>query len=270
MNVTLQTNNFNPQYNNYKPANTKKLNTSITYNQPAFTSLSEVPAKSGLLNPFKRLGNKISTWIARNYTTRVYTSKLADFMAGKAEKLDSVVDHMQVAGSVIISGMYMMQTIRNKDLDEDRRRTLAVNQGLTFLISTFGSYLIDRKLDNLWEKVTVKYAENQTGDKELGKKIKAINDDIIAKFEKEYGKNPPKGKSPKLINTLKYIEDNCSNSMLETKLRGMGVLKKLVVFGTVYRFLAPVLVTPFANIIGDKLVSHKNNKKADDQAKKAA
>lgn len=268
MNVTLQTNKFNPQYNNYKPSNGKKLNTGITYNQPSFTSIGDVPAKSGLLNPFKRMGNKISTWIARNYTTRVYTSKLADFMAGKAEKLDSVVDHMQVAGSIIISGMYMLQTIRNKDLDEDRRRTLAVNQGLTFLISTFGSYLIDRRLDGWWENVTTKYAEKQTGDKDLGKKIKAINDDIIAKFEKEYGKKPPKGKSPKLVKTLKYVEDHCPDALLETKLRGMGVLKKLVVFGTVYRFLAPVLVTPFANVIGDKLVSH-NNKKADNQTKKA-
>lgn len=270
MNVTLQTNNFNPQYNNYKTANNKNLNTGILHNQPSFTSLGDIPTKSGFLNPFKRMGNKISTWIARNYTTRIYTSKLADFMAGKAEKLDSVVDHMQVAGSVIISGMYMIQTIRNKDLDEDRRRTLAVNQGLTFLISTFGSYFIDRGLDNWWEQVTVKYAQKQTGDKELGNKIKTINDDIIAKFEKEYGKKPPKGKSPKLINTLKYIEDNCPDTMLETKLRGMSVLKKLIIFGTVYRFLAPVLVTPFANIIGDKLVSHKNkDQKADNQTKKA-
>ncbi len=270
MNVTLQTNNFNPQYNNYKPANGKKLNAGIAYNQPSFTSISDVPAKSGLLNPFKRMGHKIVTWIARNYTTRVYTSGLADFMAGKAEKLESVVDHVQVAGSVIISGMYMLQTIRNKELDEDRRRTLAVNQGLTFLISTFGSYFIDRGLDDWWEKITVKYAEKQTGDKDLGKKLKAINDEIKAQFEKEYGKKPPKGKKPKYVKTLKYVEDHCPDALLETKLRGMGVLKKLVVFGTVYRFLAPVLVTPFANMIGDLLVSHNNkDQKADNETKKA-
>ena len=54
---------------------------------------------------------------------------------------------MQVAGSVIISGMYMTQTLRNNQLDEDRKKTLAINQGLTFLMSTVGSYLIDDALD---------------------------------------------------------------------------------------------------------------------------
>ena len=44
----------------------------------------------------------------------------------------------------------------------------------------------------------------------------------------------------------------------------MGVLKKLVVFGTVYRFLAPVAVTPFATMIGNKLVHAKNNVKQAD------
>ena len=41
----------------------------------------------------------------------------------------------------------------------------------------------------------------------------------------------------------------------------MGVLKKLAVFGTVYRFIGPVAVTPFANMIGNKLAEAKANRK---------
>ncbi len=281
MNVTLQTNNFNPQYkNNYN--NQYKANAVYNY-QPAFKGINDIPAKSNFLTPLKKvynkfvtkpLGNlfdKFTTGIAKYYTTKMYTSGLADFLASKTEKLDSVVDHMQVLGSVIISGMYMIQTLRNKDLDEDRRRTLAVNQGLTFALSTLGSYTIDRSLDDWWEKITVKYASKQTGDKDLANKIKVINDEIIAKYNKQFESGKaPKGKGPKLVNTLKYIEDNMPDTMLESKLRGMGVLKKLIIFGTVYRFLSPVLVTPFANMIGDKFASHNADKKQQTEAKKAA
>ena len=41
--------------------------------------------------------------------------------------------------------MYMAQTLKNNQLDEDRK-LFAINQGLTFLISTVGSYLIDDAL----------------------------------------------------------------------------------------------------------------------------
>lgn len=265
MNITLQTNNFNSQYK-YNTYNTKaKRNNLPLYSQQSFTGIEDIPAKSNLLNPFKRAFDKFTTWLSNNYTSKLYTSKLAKFLAGHTEKLDSVVDHMQVAGSIIISGMYMTQTLRNQQLDEDRRRTLAVNQGLTFLLSTIGSYTIDRSLDNWWEKVTAKYAQKQTGDDKILEKITNINNDIIKKAEEEFKmpwKKIPKKQKPKLMTTLKYVEDNLPNTSLESKLKGMGVLKKLIVFGTVYRFLAPVAVTPFATMIGNKLAS--GNKKQDD------
>ncbi len=263
MNITLQTNNFNSQYkyNNNKTLN--RGNVSL-YTQPSFKGIEDIPAKSTLLNPFKRAFNKFTSWLSDNYTTKLYSSKIAKFLANHTEKLDSVVDHMQVMGSIIISGMYMTQTLRNQQLDEDRRRTLAVNQGLTFLLSTAGSYLIDRRLDNWWEKVTTKYAQKQTGDNNLGERIKQLNEEIIKKAEKDHNKvwkDIPKKERPKLITTLKYVEDNLQNTSLETKIKGMGVLKKLIVFGTVYRFIAPVAVTPFATMIGNKLAS--GNKKQD-------
>lgn len=261
MNITLQTNNFNSQYkynNNNKSLN--RGNVSLC-TQPSFKGIEDIPAKSNLLNPFKRTFNKFTSWLSENYTTKLYTSKLAKFLANHTEKLDSVVDHMQVMGSIIISGMYMTQTLRNQQLDEDRRRTLAVNQGLTFILSTAGSYLIDRRLDNWWEKVTTKYAQKQTSDDKLGEKIQQLNNKIIAETEKKQNKlwkDIPKKERPKLITTLKYVEDNLQNTSLETKIKGMGVLKKLIVFGTVYRFIAPVAVTPFATMIGNKLASNKN------------
>lgn len=269
MNVTLQTNNFNSQYyKNNNPYNNKQKSTGMFYNQTSFKGI-EVPTQSKLLSPFHKAMDKLTDWIARNYTTKLYGSKLASFLAKKTDKLNGVVDHMQVMGSIIISGMYMSQTLRNQQLDEDRRRTLAINQGLTFLLSTIGSYVIDDALNSKWEKVTLKYAEKQTGDKTLGAQIAKLNKERLAKFDadKLSGILPKKAKF-KATSVLEYISDHQPSTGLEARLRGMGVLKKLIIFGTVYRFLAPVAVTPFATWIGNKFV-HKNAQKAAEAKKQS-
>lgn len=270
MNITLNTNNLASQYQYKNNArNNYKKYTGISYNQPSFGSISDIPAKSGLLNPFKRGMDKFTTWLSDNYFLKLYTSAPAKFLAKQTKNLNGLVDHMQVMGSVIISGMYMTQTLRNQQLDEDRKKTLALNQGLTFAVATLGGYTIDSGLDSAWEKFTVKYAQKQTGDTEFANKIKTINDGIIKNAEEKFGKpwkKIPKKQRPKLTTALQYIEDNLSNTGLESKIRGMGVLKKLVVFGTVYRFLSPVLVTPLATWISNKTAEAKQ-KPAD--AKKA-
>lgn len=269
MNITLNTNNYNSQYQQYKNSgrkiNQQKLSTN--YNNQAFTGvnpLDAIPPKSKFLAKFKKAitngFDKFTTGIATFYTTKLYTSPVAIWLAKHTDKLAGVVDHMQVAGSVIISGMYMTQTLRNKDLDEDRKKTLAINQGLTFAVSTLGSYLIDSSLDSWWEKLTQKYASKQLGDSKLSEKIANLNNPIIKGAEEKFGKSwkkLSKKQRPKLVDTLKYIEDNVPNTGIEAKIRGMGVLKKLMVFGTVYRFLSPVAVTPLASMLGNKLTAKK-------------
>jgi hypothetical protein len=198
--------------------------------------------------------------IGRNYTLKLYTSPVAKFLANHIKNLKGVVDHMQVMGSVIISGMYMRQTLTNKDFVDDRKRTLAINQGLTFALSTLGSYFIDSSLDKKWEQLTAKYAEKKTGDKDFSKKLNALNKSIIEKAEQEQGisfKKMPKDKRPKLYTVIDYIEERMPDDKLEGHIKGMGILKKLIVFGTIYRFVSPVLVTPIATWIGNNLCNKK-------------
>ncbi len=254
MNVSLQTNNFNPQYRKYN-----------NNRQQTFTGI-EIPGSSKLLNPVKNLVNAATSKVAEQYTARIYTSKAAEWLAGRTEKLSSVVDHMQVIGSVIISGMYMLRTLQNKELskDKDGRNTLIINQGLTFGLATASGYFLDSKLDNIWEKFTQKYAARQLNDDKFVNKISDMNKSIIEKAETEFGKpfkKLTKKQKPKLVTALKYLEDNLPSSTVTTRVRGMGVLKKLAVFGTVYRFLGPVAVTPVANWIGNKLAANQKAKK---------
>lgn len=262
MNIQLQTNNFNGYNQRFNKLNNKN----VSYVQPSFTAgIGDIPQKSKLLNPISRAFDGFTTWLKDNYTNKLYTSWFAKQLAKHADKLDSVVDIMAILGSVVISGMYITQTMRNKQLDDDRKQTLAINQALTFGVATLGSVVIDQSLDKWWEGRTEKYAQSRTG-LDIGKSIKEINDKAIKDAEEKLGKTwkqftKKERKGVKLTNTLKYVEEYLDNPGLEAKLRGMGVLKKLIVFGTVYRFISPVAVTPLANMLGNKIAERKQAKR---------
>lgn len=256
MNITLQTNNFENQ--------AYKYNTT-----PAFKGV--VPTRSKYFEPWNKFKDVSTDFIAKHYTKRLYESPIAKFLAKHTEKLRSVVDHMQVMGSIIISGMYMSQTLRNKNLDEKKRKTLAINQGLTFLVSTALSYLIDKRLDNKWEKFTRKYAAESLGIdiQTLNKNIDEWNVNNKKKFDLkvltgEIGKDEKF--RPGLV--ADYAEKTLDRSLTK-ELKGMGVLKKLLVFGTIYRFLSPVAVTPIANWIGNKFI-YKEDQDKSSEAKSEA
>lgn len=269
MNVTLQTNNFNSgyKYNN----NSHSSNKISGLSTPSFKGGIDVPTESALFNPLKKALDKFTTGLSEKYTEKLYTSKLAKYLADKADKFN-VVNHMQVIGSVIISGMYMTETLRNKQLDDDRKKTLALNQGLTFVLATLGSYTIDSKLANTWEKLMVKYASSEMNEKDLVTKLKDFNAKEKAEFmAKQQNGLIPKDATFKSKKVLDYVSEKFPNTTIEARLKGMSVLKSLLIFGTVYRFLSPVAVTPLATWIGNKFIhNHKVNNNEQPKDEKSA
>ena len=275
MNITLQTTNLAPQYKNNSNTIINKNKYSYLNNNPSFGI--KVPEGSAFLKPWKKFVDKSTDMIAKYYTANLYQSAITKYTSKIADKLNGVVDHMQVIGSIIISGMYMNQTLRNDNLEPDKRKTLAINQGLTFLASTFLSYLIDDAIKEKWEKLTRKYtvANLELGKhdnlskverkklyaeklKELNKNISNWNAERLADFNKKVSNGDlAKDSKFKIGNVADYIAKKMPESNLSTMLKGMGVLQKLIVFGTIYRFISPVAVTPIANKIGNAL----NNKK---------
>ena len=283
MNVTLQTANFKPKYNNYTSTQKNNYHTNTNPNvNPSFGT--RLPGLSAFLKPWKKFVDKSTDMIAKYYTANLYQSPITKATSKIADKLNGVVDHMQVIGSVIISGMYMNQTLHNDKLDTKKRKTLAINQGLTFVASTLLSYLIDDAIKEKWEKLTRKYA---VANLELGKhaslskserkqlytqKLKELNKNIEEWNKKRKLDFNAKIKSGdlaadskfKMGNVADYIAKKMPESKLSTMLKGMGVLQKLLVFGTIYRFISPVAVTPIANWIGNTLLNKSDNKKAEE------
>ena len=158
-------------------------------------------------------------------------------MAKASEKLgkwsDKTTQHMATLGSLITSSVYVQRTLSNKDMDTDRKKTLAVNQALCFFVPTAAAYSVDSLINN-WVK-------------NKGYRFTGLQKHLIAKAKAE-GKD------------VSSMTESLGN-----RIKGVRILATLATFTLIYRFLTPVLITPIANKIGDKL----NEKAKANKAEKA-
>ena len=282
--------NYNMTQNRAYTANFKQIAPSTSAYQPQFTGFATVAKEvAGSAAP-KAQGwyDKLTEWIAKNYYARFYNSKAAKYIVEhtSSPKWNNMTTHMSALGSTLISGMYVMRTLQNDKLDPEKRKTLAINDGLTWVLSTAGAYLLDSKLGNICDKVTTRFAANFLLDnpearrtdlfgdwnpKDLKKMMQdwekhltpeAKQTEEVAKILKEFS-----GKQFKNIRDFNL--DILKNKKLTTQIDGIGVLKSLFVFGMVYRYIVPVLVMKPANYIGRKMHEKKAQQEQVDQTKKA-
>ena len=195
-------------------------------NQPTFKGKGKEPSKF-----IKWLGETFGAWVIKNPTIHKYSGKLAQ-LQGK------LTAHMSTIGSLITSSVYVQQTLSKKDLDSDKRTTLAINQILCFIVPTILAYTADAKLDKFVKDKEYRYTGLQRQKRVLAE---------------------AKGK-PYTEEQLKALSD---------KTKGIRVLASLLIFTTIYRYISPVLITPIANKIGDWYNDRREAKKAE-KAKEVA
>lgn len=252
--------------------------------------VGENTVKSKLFSPITKQYDKLTDAIADNYFGKFCQSNFAKWFATKTKNVKNMTTHMSALGSTLISSMYAYRTLHKEDLDPEKRKTLAINDVLTWGISTAGSYFLDAKLANWWDGVTNRFVANYLLDnpkdkrkgtlgdwdpknlKEYMEKSSSLVNERIDKINKKITDSSYKGgRRP-----LEHIEEQAyksvrdfnldilKNRRLTTLIDGMGILKSLFVFGMVYRYLVPVLVMKPANWIGAYIHQHnaeKNNTK---------
>lgn len=95
-----------------------------------------------------------------------------DPKTGKTKKFtDGLTSHLIVLGSTILSGFYIIKTLNNKNMDEDKRKTLAINQGLVYVASTVMAYTFDgwaRKKTDVYIKAFEKVNKDMDAQKLKG------------------------------------------------------------------------------------------------------
>ncbi len=180
---------------------------------------------------FKKLTDKISETMARLYGKPLIESeRMAKVSAKLGNWSDKTTQHMTTLGSLITSSVYVQRTLSNKDMDSDRKKTLAINQALCFFVPTAAAYTVDSMLNN-WVK-------------EKGYRFTGLQKHLIAKAKAE-GKD------------VAELERS-----LGQRIKGVRILAGLATFTLIYRYLTPVLITPVANKIGDWLTAKGKKEEA--------
>lgn len=312
MNITLNTNTFT-QYRNQNKQNQPMFKANPAHSaQEAATDLARGigSESSGFFKFFTDKYNKATDWLSSHFAKHVLDNKYFGQFANKLKNTDKLFQHSLTVGSAITSGLYMQRTLTNKDMDKDRKKTLAVNQGLTFLVATAGAYTLDKYLNNWWENVSAKYVQLQTNDAGFAKDFKDIRTSIdrinkglkkdknadVFKLAEDAKKDLKmnQGAIDILDGTLnKAVKESengkvksVSNMRLDAfirklvkaerlkplaeetskKIKGIGLLKSMLVFGFVYRYFVPVAVTKPANILCEKYLARKKNQNTDKKA----
>lgn len=297
MQVTL--NNISVNNTKYSQYNARKAQPNFTGGATsAATAAGEAVARSRFFEPVHKMHGKVVDWLAENYYAKLANSKLAIKFAEATKKMSQekadMTKHMSALGATLISGMYIIRTLQNDKLDKEKRKTLAINDAMTWAISTAGAYTFDKALGKWCDKITTRYAANyflkhpEARNVELLGDWKPENIEQVVKTAKEtalnkYAEMKAKLNPEEFANWLKKVnmKENhfeglkdfdmksisdmntqlLKNEKLDRRMRGIGVLKTLFVFGMVYRYIVPVLVMKPANKLG-AYIHQKNAEKA--------
>lgn len=244
MQVTFNTQNYNNLQNNRKLQCCKPKPQSFTGSKEEL--VTTLTAKSRFFEPAEKAWNGMVDWLAENFVAKAMNTKFVANFAEKFKDSRIITNHMATIGAATGTGMYMLRTMQLPEdkMGSDEKKILTLNHALTFCASTAGAYGLDGALAGKWKKVTNKYAELYTKDKDLLSKIAKVNDDLV-----NQGKNK--------IDLVDYAFDYLGDKKLANRLIGMDIAKKLLIFSMIYRYVVPVAVTPIANKLGDKILAHK-------------
>ena len=216
----MQISKISPNYNNIRQTTVKGY---IIPSQTTFTG--KYSFNSSYFNNVKKLFKPLNVLyekgvekIAKGIGKLLNTDGMYNLLE-KTKNNKNLFNHLLTLGSTVLSGLYVIRTLTNKSLDEKKRRTLALNQGIVFGISTAMCYAVEGKMNSK-----------------------------VAEFTNNF----------EAINYKRGVE----GSLLKKYSGGIAVASKIMIFDMIYRFIAPVIVTPIANSIGNRIQKNKEAKLA--------
>lgn len=252
----------------------------------------------------------------KGFYESVAQSKPFQSVIGRLAKSDKTFTHLMLAESCLLSGFYMINTLRNKKIEKEQKPQMVINDALVLGVSSAGALFLDDKVSNVVTKVANKYYSKpatQEFYKKLGleaqkkmagaaPKMQLLDEvvngaDAVAKkmggqlkglvgkagelkpFEiSPDGLTSLQGKVKEAVNSnsgnldkakeaVKGCVDDVYNALAAKKeadkiLPGINKIKTLIIFGIIYRYLGPVVVTPIANKISSKFFDKKKDNKA--------
>ncbi len=214
------------------------------------------------------LYDRFTDFIAKHFTAPLLNSSKLQNASDKYKDSEFLFNHVATVTSAVISGVYMQRTLSNENLEDDKKKVLAINQGLTFAISTTLSYLIDAKLNSWWERVTARFIGARADDKNFAADYKAAQKAVTDKIKNLKANNATKEELKK-VKPLKALEFAKQKKLvlptnIDGLVSGMGILKKMAIIGIIFRLAVPIAATPLASWVEELRNKHtaKQNKAA--------
>ena len=209
------------------------LNDSVSFNgkMPSGLTIIDKIKKipTAIKKKFSEMSDVISKFFGEQYAIKIIDKKWVRNFSEKLSKIGgNMTEHMATVGSLITSGVYVTRTLTNKELDNSKKKTLAINQGLCFIVPTICAYTVNKALTNFNKSMEYDYGHIKDRAAALGK--------MTAKEAKDM------------------------RELTSKRLKGFKTLASLMTFTLIYRYATPVIITPAANWIGRKLEGRKQNK----------
>lgn len=169
--------------------NFQTVNSNNNFRNAKATSFQGVPpVRSKLFDPVTKQYDNLTEFIANKYYAAIYKSPFAKWFIDKTKSVKNMTTHMSAIGATLISGMYTVRTLQNDKLDSEKRKTLALNDVMTWGLSTAGSYFIDNKLASWWDRVTNRFTANYLLDNPRAKRLRTLGDWNPAHLQEMMGK----------------------------------------------------------------------------------
>src|SRR5574344_911414 len=149
MQVNLYTNNVQSRTVAYTPS---KIQYAPRKN-PSFSGGEESKSSffDPIMKPFKRGYDTFTEKLAGAIGHGLLESSTMKNLVAKTAK-SKIVAHISCGTSLLISGLDMHQTLTNKNLDSQKKKTLAINQGSVAIISAVMSYKVDKYINKAIDK----------------------------------------------------------------------------------------------------------------------
>ena len=204
------------------------------------------------------LYDSITDKIAKHITSPIINSNALRKASNALKDSDILFNHISTVTSALISGVYVQRTLTNDNLEDDKKKVLATNQALTFAMSTALSYAVDSKLENWWQKLTAKFIGSRANDKDFAKDFAKAQQEALAKVKELKAQNASKEtiKKAKPMKALDYAKAKklVLPPSIKEQVGGMGLLKKMVIIGAIFRLAVPLAATPLASFIEEQRV----------------
>ena len=162
-----------------------------------------------------------------------YIKNFSEKMAKSDDQKSVFMKNLLTTGQALLGTLvYILSTFKNKKIEEDRKKTLAANQFITWGISAIGTFTVSGMLQKKF--------------KIMGQNFEKYNaQDLKEKFAKNTANLDVKSTKYKELSEIQ----NKALKTLESHKGGIGtVAPTMIVFAFIYRYLTPILATPLADI----------------------